>query len=107
MPAISFAGMFPGKIWNFKGAYVVWFMTGVSVSAMTYTIYHYIKDSPDFAWREEMRKDEDQQNKFLYERAKQSYDNSFFRKLACLRNKEEPHASVGKDTRIFRGFFTS
>lgn len=36
-------------------------MTTVSCSACVYTCYHYIKDSPDFAWRAEMRKDEDQQ----------------------------------------------
>ena len=34
-----------------------------------------------------MRKDEDQQNYYLKERAKQSYDSSLFRKLAMLRDR--------------------
>lgn len=99
---ISMRGMFPARIWNFKGAYVVWFMTGVSCSACLYTCYHYIKNSPDFAWRAEMRGDEDQQNQFLYDRARSTIENNFFRKLASSRDKEESHASAGKDTRIFR-----
>lgn len=40
-------------------------MTGVSVSTCLYTTYHYIKDSPDFNWRAEMRQDEEATNQFL------------------------------------------
>ncbi|PRW56058.1 cellulose synthase [Chlorella sorokiniana] len=101
---LSFAGWFPGKVWNFKGAYMVGFMTAVSCSACVYTCIHYIRNSPDFAWREEMRKDEDQQNSFLKDRARDSYDNSFFRKLGMLRDRSAPGGPNEKDTRIFRGF---
>ena len=42
--------------------------------------------SPDFAWREEMRKDEDQQNHFLKERAADHMKQSWFRKMAQWRD---------------------
>lgn len=79
-------------------------MTAVSSSACIYTVLHYIKNSPDFAWREEMRKDADQENPFLKDRARDSHDNSFFRKLAMLRDRSLPGGPNEKDTRIFRFF---
>lgn len=93
---------FPSRVWNFPGAYVVWFMTGVSCSACVYTMYHYVKESPDFAWREEMRKDEDQQNEFLKSRAHDHQKNSFFRRIAMLRDRSVPGGPNDKDTRIFQ-----
>ncbi|KAI3436722.1 hypothetical protein D9Q98_006137 [Chlorella vulgaris] len=102
MPAIPPLYL-PKRIWNFPGAYVVIAMTAVATSAAVYSAVHFIKDSPDFNWRKDLRADEEQESEWLRERAQQN-QNSIYRKLASLRDRTVPGGPDGqmKDTRIWR-----
>jgi hypothetical protein len=61
-------------------------MTAVATSAAVYSAVHFIKDSPDFNWRKDLRADEEQESEWLRERAQQN-QNSIYRKLASLRDR--------------------
>jgi hypothetical protein len=77
-------------------------MTGVASSAALYTMYHYVKESPDVEWRAEMRHDELKTNPVFEERARAHTSNSFFRWVGNLRDQTVPGGPNVKDTRIWR-----
>lgn len=62
-------------------------MTGVASSAAIYTMYHYVKESPDVEWCAEMRHDELKTNPYTEERARAHTQNSFFRWVGNLRDR--------------------